>query len=108
MGLAWPEAEAGVQGNDVVAAMAEVFQAFREQEDARQAQQAQLEHPLLTVDPTALREALSKAGGQVQGACLRSQLQSCMRLSSGVHCFPLQAFGPSESCPGSVAVCAGP
>ena len=55
------------QGNTVLAAMAEVFKAFREQEDARQAPQASPEHPLLAVDPTALREALAQAGSQTQG-----------------------------------------
>ena len=65
-----------LQGNAVVAAMAEVFQAFREQEDARSVQQTQPEHPLLIVDPTALREALSKAGGQTKGAPLACEADS--------------------------------
>ena len=52
----------------MVAAMAEVFQAFQEQENARSVQQMQPEHPLLIVDPLALREALSKAGGHTKGA----------------------------------------
>ena len=85
------------QGNSVVAALVQLFQAFQEQEQLRTGRGPAALEPLLAVDPSPLREALAEVGGQTQGKPLL-RVTTAVKLSSCLLCWsPCWLWTPRHS-----------